>query len=68
MLTRDEFQLLYEQGPEAVWSAFVDLRSAATAQQAQIQTLQEQIQMLPAHIKELENRLNKEALSKMVRR
>ena len=54
MLTRDEFQSLYEQGSEAVWSAFAGLQNSVTAQQAQIQMLLEQIQ-------ELKNRLDKDS-------
>jgi transposase len=54
MLTRDEFQSLYEQGSEAVWSAFAELQNSVTAQQNQIQMLQEQI-------KELKNRLDKDS-------
>ena len=54
MLTRDEFQSLYEQGPEAVWSAFAELQNNVTAQQAQMQILQEQI-------KELKDRLGKDS-------
>jgi len=53
MLTRDEFQSLYEQGPEAVWAAFAGLQNNVTAQQAQIQTLQEQF--APAQFKNMDN-------------
>ena len=54
MLTRDDFQSLYEQGSEAVWSAFAGLQSSVTAQQEQIQKLLEQIQAL-------QNRLDKDS-------
>ena len=47
MPTRDEFQLLYEQGPDAVWNLLV-------MQQTQIDTL-------VLRVKELEDRLGKDS-------
>jgi transposase len=54
MLKRDEFQNLYEQGPEAVWSAFSRLQDTLVAQQQQIDTLLLQV-------KELQDRLGKDS-------
>lgn len=47
MLTRDEFQLIYEQGPDAVF--------------ALIHALQQQVEALTARVKELEDRLGKDS-------
>ena len=47
MLTRDEFQTIYDQGPDAVFALF--------------STLQEQIALLSAQVKELEDRLDKDS-------
>ncbi len=47
MLTRDEFQILADQGPDAVF--------------ALVTTLQEQIVLLSAQVKELEDRLDKDS-------
>ncbi len=47
MLTRDEFQILADQGTDAVF--------------ALVTTLQEQIVLLSAQVKELEDRLNKDS-------
>jgi transposase len=54
MFTRDEFQKLYEQGPDAVWSAFARLQDTLVAQQQQIDTLLLQV-------KELQDRLGKDS-------
>lgn len=50
-LTREQFQTLYEQGPDAVWAVIAAL-------QATVETQQQQINTLSARVKELENRLN----------
>ena len=47
MLTREAFQTLYEQGPEALWQAF--------------HALQAQVNALALRQKELEDRLNKDS-------
>lgn len=47
MLTREEFQILYEQGPDAVFDF--------------LSKLQEQIVVLSARVKELEDRLGKDS-------
>ena len=54
MLTRDEFQKLYEQSPEAVWSAVSKLQDTLVSQQQQIDTLL-------FRLKELEDRLGKDS-------
>lgn len=47
MLTREEFQILYDQGPDAVFGL--------------ISAMQEQIAILTARVKELEDRLGKDS-------
>lgn len=47
MLTREEFQILYDQGPDALFDLFT--------------AMQEQIASLTARVKELENRLDKDS-------
>ena len=47
MMTREEFQILYDQGPDALYALFV--------------AMQEQIAALTARVKELEDRLNKDS-------
>lgn len=54
MLTREEFQLIYDQGPDAVYALFV-------AMQATIEAQQQQIAALSARVKELEDRLSKDS-------
>ena len=54
MLTREEFQLIYDQGFEAVWAVIEALQKAVLTQQLQIETL-------TARVKELEDRLNKDS-------
>ena len=51
MLTRDDFQPIYEQGFEAVWAVIEALQSAHQAQ----------ITALEARVKELEDRLGKDS-------
>ena len=47
MLTREEFQILYDQGPDALFGLFT--------------AMQEQIALLSARVKELEDRLGKDS-------
>jgi len=47
MLTREEFQILYDQGPDALFDLFT--------------AMQEQIALLTARVKELEDRLGKDS-------
>ena len=54
MLTREQFQLIYEQGPDAVYDLLAVLYATASAQQQQITLLQ-------AEVKELRERLNKDS-------
>jgi len=54
MLTRDEFQPLYEQGPDALWSAVSKVQETLVSQQQQIDTLL-------FRLKELEDRLGKDS-------
>src|SRR5947207_11307657 len=54
MITREEFQVLYDQGPDALYALFV-------AMQATIETQQQQIEALSARVKELEDRLGKDS-------
>jgi transposase len=51
MITREEFQILYDQGPDAVYEFIVALHSA----------MQAQIDTLTARVQELEARLNKDS-------
>lgn len=50
-LTREQFQTIYQQGPEAVWAVIEALQATITAQQ-------QQIEALSVRVKELEDRLN----------
>lgn len=50
MLTRDQFQTVYEQGPDAAWEVIAALQAALEAQQ-------QQVAALTARVKELEERL-----------
>src|SRR5947207_3525199 len=54
MITREEFQVLYDQGPDALYALFV-------AMQATIETQQQQIEALSARVKQLEDRLGKDS-------
>src|SRR5690348_6448701 len=54
MLTREELQVLYDQGPDAVYALFV-------AMQATIGAQQQQIAALSARVKELEDRIGKDS-------
>ncbi len=49
-LTREQFQTIYQQGPEAVWGVLEAL-------QATIEAQHQQIQVLSARVKQLEDRL-----------
>jgi transposase len=51
MITREEFQILYDQGPDAVYEFIVALHSA----------MQAQIDALTTRVEELEARLNKDS-------
>lgn len=54
MLTREEFQSIYEQGPDAVWAVVDALQQA-------VLNLQTQVETLTARVKELEDRLGKDS-------
>jgi transposase len=54
MLTREEFQVLYDQGPDAVYALCVAMHATIEAQQ-------QQIEALSARVKELEDRLGKDS-------
>jgi transposase len=54
MLTRDEFQNLYEQGPDALWSSVSKVQETLVSHQQQIDTLL-------FRLKELEDRLGKDS-------
>jgi transposase len=54
MLTRDQFQALYDQGPDALFAVFEQ-------QQATIQALQEAVAALTAQVQELKARLDKDS-------
>jgi transposase len=54
MLTRDQFQPLYDQGPDAVYALLM-------AMQAQIEAQQQQMAVLSARVQELEARLSKDS-------
>ena len=59
MLTRDQLQIIYDQGPDAVFELVQKLWATIVAQQEQIDALQQQNVLLHARILELETRLNK---------
>lgn len=61
MLTRDEFQTLYDQGPEATFALFEQQNATIAALQEQIVALQEQIGLLQAQVHELRGRLGKDS-------
>jgi transposase len=61
MLTRDEFQALYDQGPDAVYALFQTLWATTTLQQERITALEEQNARLSARVHELEARLSKDS-------
>jgi transposase len=54
MLTRDQFQTLHDQGPDAVYALLV-------AMQAQMEAQQQQIAVLTARVQQLEGRLSKDS-------
>jgi transposase len=54
MISRDEFQILYDQGPDAVYALIVRM-------QATIDALQQQTAALTARVKQLEDRLGKDS-------
>ena len=59
MLTRDEFQALYNQGPDAVYALFQTLWATIARQQERITALEERNAHLSARVQELEARLSK---------
>ena len=75
MLTRDQFQSIYDQGPDATFALVLSLQSASVAHQKEIRSLQEkivdlfqqlvaqgeQIAALSQRVKELEDRLGKDS-------
>jgi transposase len=54
MITREEFQILYDQGPDAVYALFLNM-------QATIDVQQQQIVALSARVKQLEDGLGKDS-------
>jgi transposase len=61
MLTRDEFQALYDQGPDAVYALFQTLWATIALQQKRITALEEQNAHLLERVQELEARLSKDS-------
>jgi transposase len=61
MLTRDEFQALYDQGPDALYALFQTLWATIASQQERILALEEQNARLSARVQELEARLSKDS-------
>ena len=61
MLTREEFQVLYDQGPDAVYALFQTLWATIALQQERITALEEQNARLSARVQELEARLSKDS-------
>jgi transposase len=61
MLTREEFQVLYDQGPDAVYALFQTLWATIALQQKRIIALEEQNAHLLARVEELEARLAKDS-------
>jgi transposase len=61
MLTRDDIQTIYDQGPDAVYTLFQTLWATILAQQERITFLEEQNVLLVARIQELEARLSKDS-------
>lgn len=59
MLTRNQLQTIYDQGPDAVFELVQKLWATIVAQQEQIDALQQQNVLLHERIHELETRLNK---------
>ena len=58
MLTREEFQPIYEQGFEAVWTA---IEAMQRVYRSQLEAQHAQIVALTARVKELEDRLGKDS-------
>ncbi len=61
MLTREEFQVLYDQGPDAVYALFQTLWATIALQQKRITALEEQNAHLLARVQELEARLSRDS-------
>ena len=59
MLTRDEFQTIYDQGPDAVYALLQALYATIVAQQERITALEAQNALLSTRVNQLEARLNK---------
>lgn len=59
MLTRNELQTIYDQGPDAVFALLQTLGATIRTQQEQLDALQKQNAQLQARVQELEARLNK---------
>ena len=59
MLTRNQLQTIYDEGPDAVFELVQKLWATIVAQQEQIDALQKQNVLLHERIHELETRLNK---------
>ena len=68
MLTREQFQQLYDEGPDAVWATFETLQLMIekhqllfNEQQKQIEQLSVQNKQLTVQVKQLQDRLNKDS-------
>jgi transposase len=61
MLTREEFQVLYDQGPDAVYALFQTLWATIALQQERITALEQQNAQLSARVQQLEARLAKDS-------
>ena len=61
MLTRDEMQVVYDQGLDAVYTLFQSLWTTLKAQQVRLTFLEEQNVLLETRVQELEARLSKDS-------
>ena len=61
MLTRDELQVIYDQGPDTVYALLQTVFTSLTDQQKRIAALEEQNARLVARVQELEARLSKDS-------
>ena len=61
MVTSEEFQSVYDQGPEAAFAVVSALEAVSAERETEVRRLEELILALGERIKELENRLNKDS-------
>lgn len=61
MLTREQFQPIYEQGADAVYNVIATLQATVTTQQEQIATQQEQMALLTRRVTQLEAQLKQDS-------